>query len=604
MISWLETTTAAVSKIDTFSSSASGTYLFIGQTRSSTSSTSGSRSENWYETYENTTAYYRSFDGTDETLVTTKFVSGSALPNSQETTFTITATKNQQTSTTIEDTYYPVRTITQQVESSEWTSSSYGTGSETKISFYTQTIDGTITTTDQTESTYSAYVTTTLSQTVYDVSWHNTIYEARPNMAGDGVFLNEVLFSASTTDAANYLGPIAVTGASATRLTGTFNTETVTFVGQSSFPTQTDQSLAVSFSIKGEINVGTTITVASFNRAIPQTTRTLARTTRSTGNFNEAGTYFESATVSPAQQSTVWFVSRTKQTTAGFGLVYDETTTALASVTRNVVAPHFSIPQSQLTNGASRGVSVTTTAKTRHIVTTYQDRFHVGVGQSDGAEPLRVVYGPYGRSANSVGAAFSFPGITQSFTVPESYEAIIGREPKNTQTTGSVFGLMPGYYTYKSLFPDGSASLSLSKESFSFTTIGTESSAEPTITSGVVSVFGPSYVVQKIQRSATFFSNDESFATNAANLNLAGYNIIGGALAESETAVEKIFRGVWHDGSVTSFFDGAVTTRTSNVPTSAFVPVPYFFPELNSVTKWQTEGNNLIWASTFSVPLP
>lgn len=586
MISWLETITASVSMIDTFSSSQSGLY-FGG---SSTSSSSASASENWSRTYVSTTAFYQSNDGNSVTVVTTKLENGVVVPNSGETIQTI-GIKNKETSTTAEETIYPTITLTSEVAISVWTTSS----NSTQTSFYQTQDSTTVTTTEQTQSTASAFGSILIDETVYNVPWHNTIYRAITEYG-------EILFSAQTSNAADYLSATRATGQSAVQLTASFNTQTVSYEGASSFVTETNNQVTASIAWKAGSQIPTTLSVCSFAFSVPQKTRTITFSTRTTANDQQTYTYFNSGTVSPARQTTLWYVSTTKQSTSEFQLSFEHRTTRLASVTRWVQKPHLSIPSADLNNGASRGVSVTTTAPASAIVTVYQDTFHAGLVGLDSVRQLRKVYGPLGRFANSsIGAAIDFEGIDVSFTVPSSssFEALFDREARES-SSGSIFRLMPGYYTYEPAVPSGYASLSLNGDSFSFTSSSSNSTQTfSTSTTGVASAFGPSYIVQRLSRPVSSFepSIADTKGTQAASLNLAGYHIIGGNLGFGETAVEAVPRGVWSNGSATSFYDGSVTTRSSNAPTTALVPLPYFYPQLAT----ESGANNLIWATAIGV---
>jgi hypothetical protein len=584
MISWLQTTTAAVSRTETYSSSASGAVG--GSTTSSSSSEEGSY--NWSETYGSSTAYAQTLDATGGlTVVTTK---AAGVPNSASFRSTITATSYAQTSTSESFTIYPLTTISSATTSERWTTS---TNPESETIFHTVETETTSIVAAYTETTISLFGSTqNEEQTVFDVPYFNTIYRAASEFG-------EVLFSAQTTDASAYSGPSVATAQSATRLTGSFNTETISGSGATSYGTSTNNSVTGSFAYTRAASVFTTLTVCSFAFRIPQQTRTVRISTRTTTASQESYTYFGSQTVLNPQQTTVWFVSSLPQSTSQFNQSFENVTTRLASVTRHTTKPYTSIFSTAVLNGASAGISFTTTVEARRMVTTYQDRSPASLANSDDQGHLRQIYKPFGRSAqNSVGAALSFPGIDEAFTVPSSsgFEAVYDREA-HAGTSGSIFGLAPGFYTYQPFTPAGSASLSISGDSFSFTTASTEShsggtSTSTSTTTGVAEAYGASFLTRAIPRPVTVFSNGESQATQAASLNLLGVHVIGGALAENETAVEQIPRGVWHNGSQTSFYQGAVTTRTDAVATTALVPLPYFYPNK------EAGDNNLIWAAT------
>lgn len=591
MISWLQTTTAAVYQTASYSSSASGTAGFFSNLTTSSSS-SGGDSYNWSATYSFTTGYAQTLDNAGGlTVATTKFtiVDGEATStaNSEASGSTLTATAYAQTSTSESLTIYPLTTITSATTSEQWTTS---TNPESETIFYTVETATTSIVAETTETTISVFGSTqNESQTVLDVPYFNTIYRAVSEFG-------EVLFSAQTTDASAYSAPSMATGQSATRLTGSFNTETISGIGATSYPTSTNASVTGSFAYTRGTSVFTTLTVCSSAFSIPQQTRTAKTSTRTTTASQEAYTYFGTQEVSNPQQTTVWFVSSLPQSTSEFNQSFQNIITQLSSVTRHTSKPYVSIFSTAVLNGASAGISFTTNAEARRMVTTYQDRGVASLGNIDVGH-LRQIYKPFGRSAqNSIGAALSFPGIVTAFTVPSSsgFEAIYDREA-HAGTSGSIFGLAPGFYTYEPFSPAGSASLSISGDSFSFTTASTESdnggiSASST-TTGVAEVYGASFLTRAIPRPVTFFSNGKSQATQAASLNLLGFHVIGGALAEKETAVEQIPRGVWHNGIQTSFYEGAVTTRTNAVATTALVPLPYFYPNR------ETGDNNLIWAT-------
>lgn len=589
MIAWLQTTTAAVSQTASYSSSASGVAGFFSNLTTS-SSISEAGSFNWSETYSSSTRYQQTIDDTGGiTVVTVKEPFTANVPDSESARITITATSYAQTSTSEAFTIYPLTTINSATTSEQWTTS---TNSESETIFHTVETETTSIVAAATETTISVFGTTqNEAQTVFDVPYFNTIYRAVSE-------LGEVLFSAQTTDASAYTSPSMATGQSATRLTGSFNTETVRGVGATSFPTSTNTLVAGSFAYTRASSVFTTLTVCSFAFRIPQQTRTVRISTRTTTASQEAYTYFGSQTVLNPQQTTVWFVSSLPQSTSEFNQSFQNITTQLSSVTRHTTKPYVSIFSTALLNGASSGVSFTATVEARRMVTTYQDRSAVSLANSDGQGHLRQIYKPFGRSAqNSIGAALSFPGIVEAFTVPSSssFEAVYDREA-HAGTSGSIFGLAPGFYTYQPFTPAGSASLSISGDSFSFTTASTKSYSGGTSTSistttGVAEAYGASFLTRAIPRPVSLFIDGESQATQAASLNLLGYHVIGGALAENETAVEQIPRGVWHNGSQTSFYQGAVTTRTDAVATTALVPLPYFYPNK------ETGGNNLIWAT-------
>ena len=589
MISWLETTTAAVSRTASYSSSASGIAGFFSELTTS-SSISEVGSYNWSETYSSSTRYQQTIDATGGITVTTvKFDGVGFVPDSASERLTITATSHPQTSTSEAFTVYPLRTITSATTSEQWTTS---TNSESETIFHTVEAETTSIVAETAETTISVFGTTqNEEQTVFDVPYFNTIYRALSEFG-------EVLFSAQTTDASAYISPFMATGQSATRLTGAFNTETVSGIGATSYPTSTNNSVTGSFAYTRASSVFTTLTVCSFAFRIPQQTRTGRISTRTTAAAQAAYTYFGSQEVLNPQQTTVWFVSSLPQSTSEFNQSFQNITTRLASVTRHTTKPRESIFSTAVLSGASSGISFTTTVEARRMVTTYQDRSAASLANSDGQGQLRQIYKPFGRSAqNSIGAALSFPGIVEAFTVPSSsgFEAVNDREA-HAGTSGSIFGLAPGFYTYQPFTPAGSASLSISGDSFSFTTASTESysggtSTSSSTTTGVAEAYGSSFLTRAIPRPVTLFIDGESQATQAASLNLLGYHVIGGGLAENETAVEQIPRGVWHNGSQTSFYQGAVTTRTDAVATTALVPLPYFYPNK------ETGDNNLIWAT-------
>ena len=578
MIAWLQTTTAAVSQTASYSSSASGTAgVFSDSTTSSSSS--GEDSYNWSETYSSSTRYQQTIDATGGiTVVTVKEPLTANVPDSESARLTITATSYAQTSTSEAFTIYPLTTISSATTSEQWTTS---TNSESETIFHTVETETTSIVAAATETTISVFGTTqNEAQTVFDVPYFNTIYRAVSEFG-------EVLFSAQTTDASAYISPSVATGQSATRLTGSFNTETVSGTGATSYATSTNTSVTGSFAYARGSSVATTLTLCSFAFRIPQQTRTITFSTRSTTASQESYTYFGSEAVLNPQQTTVWFVSSLTQSTSEFNQSFQNITTRLSSVTRHTTKAT-----------ANLGVSFTTTVEPRRMVTTYEDIPPASLGNIDGLGHLRQIYKPFGRSAqNSVGAALSFPGIVEAFTVPTSsgFEAVYDREA-HVGTSGSIFGLAPGFYTYQPFTPAGSASLSISGDSFSFTTASTESYSGGTSTSisttaGVAEAYGSSFLTRAIPRPVTLFTDGESKATQAASLNLLGYHVIGGALAENETAVEQVQRGVWHNGSQTSFYQGAVTTRTDACATTALVPLPYFYPNK------ETGGNNLIWAT-------
>jgi len=603
VIAWLQTTTVGVSRTETYSHSESGVVAGLFETSSTTSFSSAVASENWSETYFSSTASYRTLVGTEETVNTTKFVDGNEVPNSESGRSTITDTSYVQTSTALENTNFNfVSTTIEEQPANVWTTS----GESTSPVFYeTQTL-ALVKTTTVTEKTYLEYGTTEGDQTVYAVPYFNTIYEASPagfNFAGE--FLAEVLFSADTTNADAMDGEVLGSPQSGTRFTAPFNTPLYNVEGSTYGSPVTNAALTASFTHSAIANVPAgTITVCSFDRSFPQKTRTIVfRTSIATAPATVNQTYFASQAVAlPTKTTKQWFGSITKRTNWSLGSAYEQTYTTLASRTAYVGNANIVLASSDV-EGGFRGVSATTLHDAPLAIATSLAAPQAVQANADGLQPLRVVYGPYGRAVDgSIGAAFTFNGITQSIFIPSSqqhYEALDGREPALGQTSGSLYVLRPGYYTYSSL--DSSASVSIEGKSVSFTGTSSGTGTNSTFsTVGEAGVYGPSVLVKKqsvgTPTAATEFGAEE--------LNLLGYNIVGGALGLSETAVELIPRGFWNFGSGPSFYQGSVTTRSEAAATSAGYPVTYFGPELASVTRGTGQGPHLVWAETVTGYLP
>jgi hypothetical protein len=317
-------------------------------------------------------------------------------------------------------------------------------------------------------------------------------------------------------------------------------------------------------------------------------------------------TYFASQAVAlPTKTTKQWFGSWTKRTNWILGSAYDEIYTRLSSRTAYAEAAKITLVASDADSGF-RGVSATMLHDAPLAIATSVAQ-GPNVAANIDAAPLRVVYGPYGRSIDgSIGAAFTFNGITESFFIPTSqshYEALVGREPRGASSSGSVYVLRPGYYTYSGSSSSASVSISDEMVSFSKSTSsgsGTNTQGSAYSTVGTASVFGPSVLVRKFAigtpTAETEFGGEQ--------LNLLGFNIVGGGLAESETAVEFIPRGFWNFGSGNSFYEGSATTRSDAAPVSAGYPVTYFGPELANVTRGFQNGPHLIWAETATTYLP
>ena len=603
MLSWLQTTSAAVSKTETYSNSKSGTSLSFAFTVSTTSFSSSAASQNWSETYSSSTASYRTLRGTDETINTTKLSDGSAVPNSESGRSTITSTSYIQTSTALENTNYNfTSTTTEEQLISVWTTS----GPTSEPVFYQTETATTITTSTITEKTFLEYGTTEDTLTIYDVPYFNSIYQATPagtNLLGD--FAAEVLFSAGTTDAAAMSSEATVWPASGTRFTAPFDAPLYSVTGSTFGAPVTNSALTDSFTYSAVANVPAgTITVCSFDRSFPQQTRTIVfRTSISTTAQTVNQTYFQSQEVAlPTKTTKQWFASFTKRTAWQLGSSYEEVYTILASRTAYAADAKIVMASSDV-DESYRGISATTLHDVPLAIATSIAAPQAVEANSDGLVPLRVVYGPYGRSVDgSIGAAFTFNGITESIFIPNSqehYEALGGREAPNDNTSGSVYVLRPGYYTYS--FVDSSVSVSISGETVSLTGTSSGTGTDSTYsTVGTASVYGPSALVRR--NSVGTPTAETEFG--AEKLNLLGYNIIGGGLGPSETAVELIPRGFWNFGSGASFYEGSVTTRSDSVATSVGFPVTYFGPELATVTRGTNQSPHLVWAETATSYLP
>jgi hypothetical protein len=613
VIAWLETTAVGVSATESYSRSESGTEIigFFSSTISTTSFASGQGSQNWSETYFSSTASYRTLNGAEESIISEKFIVSDGnvvlVPDSESGRVTITDTVHIQTSTAVEATNFNfLTTTTEEQDVDVWTTS----GETSSPAFYQTQSATTVTTTAVTEKTYMAYGTSEGEETVYNVPYFNTIYQATPagsNLIGD--FFAEVLFSASTTNAAEIEGEVTGSPESATRLTAFFNAPLYAVVGSTYEANEINPQLTASFTYSAIANTPAgTVTVCSFNRSFPQQTRTIVfRTSIATTTSTVNHTYFASQVVEmPTKTTKQWFGSITKRTNSTLGSAYEETYTILSSRTAYAPAARIVLASSDVT-GSFRGVSATTLHDAPLAATTSIASPQAIEANSDGLAPLRLVYGPYGRSVgNSIGAAFTFNGITESFFIPTSqsaYEALGGREAAGGGTSGSVYVLRPGYYTYSG--PSSSASVSISGDLVSFTKStssgsGTNSEGSSYSTVGTASAYGPSALVSKFgvgtPTAETEFGGEK--------LNLLGYNIIGGGLGLSETAVEVIPRGFWNFGSGASFYEGSVTTRSEAAPTSAGYPVTYFVPELASVTRDTSQGPHLVWAETVTGYLP
>ena len=607
MIAWLETTTVGVSRTETFSHSESGVVAGPFATLSTTSFSSEEGSQNWSETYFSSTASYRTLNGTDETIGSQKVGSAGLVPDSESGRTTITDTTYAQTSTALENTNFNfISTTTEEQVVNVWT-----TSGETSSRVFVQTESATtVTTTTPTEKTYLEYGTTENEQTVYSVPYFNTIYQATPagsNLGGD--FVAEVLFSASTTNAAAMESEITGSPQSATRFTASFNTPLYSVTGSSYGAPVTNPALTASFTHSAIANIPAgSITVCSFDRSFPQQTRTIVfRTSIATTPSTVNQTYFASQAVAqPTKTTKQWFNSITKRTNWRLGSAYEEPYTILASRTAYTSDAKIVLASSDV-DGSFRGVSATVLHDGPLAISTAIARPQAVEANSDVISPLRLVYGPYGRSAGeSIGAAFTFSGISESFFIPSSqshYEALGGREASAAATSGSVYVIRPGYYTYSGSSSSASVSISGDSVSFSKSTSsgsGTNTGASSYSTVGTASAYGPSVLVLKrgvgTPTAATEFGAEE--------LNILGYNIIGGGLGPLETAVEIIPRGFWNFGSGPSFYQGSVTTRSDAMPASAGYPVTYFGPELASVTRDTSQGPHLVWAESVTGYLP
>jgi hypothetical protein len=625
VIAWLETTTVGVSRTETYEHSESGTFTLFGNTITTRSFSSAEASENWSATYFSSTASYETIGGPNAGIDTIKLVfsltnsdidpsesqmsDGDTVtaPNSTSDRQFFTETAYAQTSTALENTNFNfVSTTTEEQQVNAWTTS----GPTSKPVFYQTEAATTVTTTTVSEKTYLEYGTTEAEETVYAVPYFNTIYEATPagsNFAGN--FVAEVLFSASTTNADAMESEVLGSPQSATRLTASFNAPLYSVTGSSYGAPATNPALTASFTYSAIANVPAgTITVCSFDRSFPQQTRTIVfRTSIATTAATVNETYFASQTVAlPTKTTKQWFGSATKRTNWRLGSAYEEPYTILSSRTAYAPAAKIVLASSDVT-GSFRGVSATTLHDAPLAATTSIASPQAIEANSDGLAPLRLVYGPYGRSVgNSIGAAFTFNGITESFFIPTSqsaYEALGGREAVGGGTSGSVYVLRPGYYTYSG--SSSSASVSISGDLVSFTKStssgsGTNTEGSSYSTIGTASAYAPSVLVLKrgvgTPTAATEFGAEE--------LNLLGYNIVGGAVGPSETAVEVIPRGFWNFGSGASFYQGSVTTRSDAAPTSAGYPVTYFGPELASVTRETNQGPHMVWAEAVTGYLP
>jgi hypothetical protein len=471
VLAWLQTTTAAVSTTETYSHSESG---ILGGNVSTTSFSSAVGSANWSETYFSSTASYRTYDGANETINTQKvvFTNGAlaTVPNSQSGRDIITDTSYIQTSTALENTNFNfTSTTTEEQQVSVWTTS----GPTSAPVFYQAETAATVTTTAITEKTFLEYGTTEGEQTVYSVPYCNTIYQAAP--AGSnflGRYTAEVLFSAVTTDAASMSGEVTAAPQSGTRFTASFNAPLYSVTAASYGAPATNPALTASFTYSAPANIPAgTVTLCSLDRSFPQQTRTsIFRTSIATVGETFNHTYFASETVAlPTKTTKQWFGSWTKRTNWRLGSAYEQPYTTLASRTAWAPAAKIALATSDA-DGGFRGVSATMLHDAPLAIATSVAQ-GPNVAANIDAAPLRVVYGPYGRSVDgSIGAAFTFNGITESFFIPTSqshYEGVDGREPANNGTSGSVYILSPGYYTYSG--SSSSASVSMSGDLVSFT---------------------------------------------------------------------------------------------------------------------------------------
>jgi hypothetical protein len=357
----------------------------------------------------------------------------------------ILQTRNRQTSTTVTGERPAIFTTSTESSQKIWSSSM----SSSSVVFYsTETITTTLFFLGDQSLIVTEQSVTTNAQTEYDVgsAAENTIFQT----GGVQIEFPEVIATASANLSAQATQTAGF--ATTTRFTASANTQTKVASAVSSIASSTNEAITTSFTYSASTTQTTSIVSRVTFAVLPQETVTTSWITANTTVATFQATLVASDTVENPVTTTVYFAATTKATglTAG-GIQYQSLCPTTSSVIRLANGPK------QVTTASGAGAD---SAFGYFQSLTYIEPANAAINSAmpDAATSPRTVYGPAGRKiGESLGAAFSFVGFTQTFYAFGA-EAAFGRQSNNSadvpdfgqgpESAGTVVTLLPESHTF------------------------------------------------------------------------------------------------------------------------------------------------------------
>lgn len=566
MISWLETTSLATSRIQSSTFSSSDLQVF-GPQDNQTSQTYSLRityatTQNWSNT--NSTFTQAGTSWNNET-------SSVDLATSEANTTTLeTANKTTTVLTNISRAY---------VASTQVTDFEY---------FYTTIQDGETTissdlTTQKSlnvviETDFEIKSTTTVADTVHVGGGvvYNSVYEAVDN---------EIFFTAATSEASS--SPVAASNiATTTRFSALAQTQTSSALQVSEITPSNQPTLSTSFVYSQSEHTTGFISAVSLFTEFPPTSDTVQINSLKTQSAEIVTQYFFPISVENPVATTEYYQKHTKTPVTVAGVVFDRVIFQTASFAQSVQG------QQQVTTNSSFTDSYSYLVPSKSAIL---------VSIADHPSFCRTISGPGGQVlGDQTGALLTLLGYSKTFfTESSTFMAAVKREAAANGFYGNGPGALAKLHQFMHTihtFSEETASsrtisgsVSINDTGWSETNItASKTTQEKETSSGELGLIGESYVGS--------YRVDERASINskyAPSIVYPGEAVIGGKINPGETLYQMLGPGAYKIGSGTTYFSGAMSSYAESQQVSVVTAISYFTPFGSG-----TVGSNLLaWSA-------
>lgn len=566
MISWLETTSLATSRIQSSTFSASSQQAFGPEgdqtLRVSSVRNTYATTQNWSNTNSTFTQAGTSWNNeTSSVNLATSDANTTTLETANKTTTVLTnVSRGYVASTLVTDFQYFYTTI----QDGETTISSDLTTQKS--------LNVVI------ESNFEIKSTTTVASTVHVGGGvaYNSVYEAVEN---------EVFFTAATSEAGS--SPVAASNiGTTTRFSALAQTQTSSALQVAEITPGNQPTLATSFVYTQSEHTTGVISAVSLFTQFPPTSDTMQINSLKTQSAEMVTQYFFSNPVQNPVETTEYYHKHTKTPVTEAGVVFDRVIFQTASFAQSVQG------QQQVTTNSSFTDNYTYLVPSRPAML---------VSIADHPSFCRTISGPGGQVLeNQTGALLTLIGYSKTFfTESSTFMAAVKREAAANGFYGNGPGALAKLHQFMHTmhtFSEETASsrtingsVSINETGWSETNItASETTQESETSSGQIELTGQSYVGS--------YSVDGRASINskyAPSIVYAGEAIIGGKINPGETLYQMLGPGAYKIGAGTTYFSGAMSSYAESQEVSVVTAISYFTPFGSG-----TVGSNLLaWSA-------